>query len=86
MGWGVGEGAFYNGRPFQVTMFCSAEYHNVERVIHEAYPCTYFRTKFEHGDFSFGDKENTTFLVYVYGFQTPFWLQVSLNLLRTKEE
>ncbi|CAG2195394.1 Attractin-like protein 1 [Mytilus edulis] len=24
--------------------------------IYEAYPCTYFRTKFEHGDFSFGEK------------------------------
>lgn len=47
--------------------------------IYEAYPCTYFRTKFEHGDFSFGEKENTTFLVYVYGFHTPFWLQVGLK-------
>ena len=55
------------------------KFHNVERVIHEAKPCTYFRTKFEHGDFSFGDKENTTFLVYVYGFQTPFWLQISFS-------
>jgi len=44
-------GTFYNGRLFQITMFCSTEFHNVERVIHEAYPCTYFRTKFEHGDF-----------------------------------
>ncbi|CAC5410801.1 Attractin,Attractin-like protein 1 [Mytilus coruscus] len=47
--------------------------------IYEAYPCTYFRTKFEHGDFSFGEKENTTFLVYVYGFHTPFWLQISFS-------
>ena len=39
--------------------------------------CTYFRHKFEHKEFNFGPNENVTFLVYVYDFTTPFWLQVS---------
>lgn len=43
------------------------------------FPCNYFRAKFEHRDYSFGPSENTTFLVYVYGFQTPFWLQISFS-------
>ena len=43
--------------------------------------CTYFRAKFEHKEFNFGPDENVTFLVYVYGFDTPFWLQVSSNIM-----
>uniref|UniRef100_A0A2C9JPB1 Tubulin beta chain n=1 Tax=Biomphalaria glabrata TaxID=6526 RepID=A0A2C9JPB1_BIOGL len=51
-------------------------------------PCEYFRTKFEHKNHVFGGKENTTFLVYVFNFKTPFMLQISfvqpekINLLR----
>ena len=44
------------------------------------YMCTYFRAKFEHKEYNFGRDENVTFLVYVYGFKTPFWLQVSKML------
>ncbi|XP_012937027.2 attractin [Aplysia californica] len=41
--------------------------------------CDYFRTKFEHKNHAFGGKENTTFLVYVYNFRTPFILQISFS-------
>lgn len=47
-----------------------------ETIIVQKHSCNYFRAKFDHGEYSFGPQENTTFLVYVYGFQTPFWLQV----------
>lgn len=43
------------------------------------YMCTYFRAKFEHKEYNFGRDENVTFLVYVYGFKTPFWLQISFS-------
>lgn len=47
-----------------------------ETIIVQKHSCNYFRAKFDHGEYSFGPEENTTFLVYVYGFKTPFWLQV----------
>ncbi|XP_021361114.1 attractin-like isoform X3 [Mizuhopecten yessoensis] len=50
-----------------------------EVIFVESYSCNYFRDKFEHQDYSFGSSENTTFLVYVYNFQTPFWLQISFS-------
>ncbi|CAL1533125.1 unnamed protein product [Lymnaea stagnalis] len=42
-------------------------------------PCLYFKTKFEHKNHAFGGKENTTFLVYVFNFKTPFMLQISFS-------
>ncbi|GFO40944.1 Attractin [Plakobranchus ocellatus] len=39
--------------------------------------CDYFRTKFEHKKHTFGGRGNTTFMVYVYDFKTPFLLQIS---------
>ncbi|XP_069140084.1 attractin-like protein 1 isoform X2 [Argopecten irradians] len=48
-----------------------------EVIFVESFSCNYYRDKFEHQDYSFGSSENTTFLVYVYNFQTPFWLQIS---------
>lgn len=50
-----------------------------ETIIVQKHSCNYFRAKFDHGEYSFGPQENTTFLVYVYGFQTPFWLQISFS-------
>ncbi|XP_056005895.1 attractin-like protein 1 isoform X1 [Ostrea edulis] len=50
-----------------------------ETTIVKQHSCNYFRAKFDHGEYSFGAKENTTFLVYVYGFKTPFWLQISFS-------
>ena len=50
-----------------------------ETIYVDQHTCSSFRTKFEHGDYSFGSSANTTFLVYVYGFKTPFWLQVKLS-------
>ncbi|RUS90476.1 hypothetical protein EGW08_001744 [Elysia chlorotica] len=41
--------------------------------------CDYFRTKFEHKKYAFGGNENTTFMVYVYDFKTPFLLQISFS-------
>ncbi|XP_071089503.1 attractin-like protein 1 [Haliotis cracherodii] len=41
--------------------------------------CSYYRSKFEHKDYPFAGEENTTFLVYVYDFKTPFWLQISFS-------
>ena len=39
--------------------------------------CRNYKMKFTHKQYAFGDSENTTFYVYVYGFTTPFSLQVS---------
>ncbi|XP_062573722.1 attractin-like protein 1, partial [Saccostrea cucullata] len=50
-----------------------------ETMIVKQHSCNYFRAKFDHGEYSFGPSENTTFLVYVYGFKTPFWLQISFS-------
>ncbi|KAL5020999.1 hypothetical protein ScPMuIL_000154 [Solemya velum] len=41
--------------------------------------CTFYRTKFQHRDHEFGADANTTILVYVFGFQTPFGLQISFS-------
>ncbi|ESO82825.1 hypothetical protein LOTGIDRAFT_108840, partial [Lottia gigantea] len=44
-----------------------------------AHECDLFRTKFEHKDYDFAGDANTTFLVYVYAYKTPFWLVVSFS-------
>nr|XP_022341694.1 attractin-like protein 1 isoform X2 [Crassostrea virginica] len=50
-----------------------------ETIVVQKHSCNYFRAKFDHGEYSFGPEENTTFLVYVYGFKTAFWLQISFS-------
>ena len=56
---------------------CVSESRAEEQVITSSHECDYFRTKFEHKDYAFGDDSNSTFFVYVHAFKTPFWLQVS---------
>jgi hypothetical protein len=56
--------------------FPITESHPQEQYKTREYRCTYFRSKFEHKDYNFGPDDNVTFFVYVYGFKTPFWLQV----------
>ena len=41
--------------------------------------CNYYKAKFSHKIYFFGGQENTTFFVYIYDFQTPFWLQISFS-------
>lgn len=41
--------------------------------------CRNYKMKFTHKQYAFGDSENTTFYVYVYGFTTPFSLQITFT-------
>ncbi|XP_045189684.2 attractin-like protein 1 [Mercenaria mercenaria] len=78
-----------NDRDVDFTLNCSGEaYINItwkskshpqEQYKTREYMCTYFRSKFEHKDYNFGPDDNVTFYVYVYGFATPFWLQISFS-------
>ncbi|XP_052771601.1 attractin-like protein 1 isoform X2 [Mya arenaria] len=78
-----------NDRDVDFTLNCSgAAYINItyksrshpqEQFLTKNYMCTLFRSKFEHKDYNFGPDDNVTFYVYVYGFATPFWLQISFS-------
>lgn len=46
------------------------------------FPCRDYKYKFSHNDFDFGPKYNTSVLVYVYGFKTPFVITVGIVLVK----
>ncbi len=50
-----------------------------EKYLLTEFACRPFKAKFSHKEYSFGKDTNTTFYVYVYGFRTPFWLQISFS-------
>lgn len=51
-----------------------------ETIIVQNDPCNYefFQVKLDHEVYSFTPDRDTTFLVYVYGFKTPFCLTVCI--------
>ena len=52
--------------------------HKEEEVLLESGECRPFNTKFSHRKYDLSPSVNATFFVYVYGFQTPFILKVSV--------
>lgn len=51
-------------------------------VLYEAKDCSLFTHTFSHNDYDLSRRGNTTFYVYVYNFETPFWLVVSRTVCR----
>ena len=52
------------------------------RILQERVECGSFKLRFSHDEHLFGI-ENTTFYVNVFGFTTPFVLQISFSQHRT---
>ncbi|XP_065556623.1 attractin-like isoform X2 [Artemia franciscana] len=50
-----------------------------EKFIVENETFTVNKARFLRSEYSFGNEENTTFYVYVYGFNSPLWIQVSFS-------
>lgn len=65
--------------PAYINITWKSKSHPQEQFLTREYMCTYFRSKFEHKEYSFGPDDNVTFFVYVYDFKTPFWLQISFS-------
>ncbi|XP_074640642.1 attractin-like protein 1 [Tubulanus polymorphus] len=42
-------------------------------------PLRPYEAKFSHKQFAFGSNANVTFFVYIYNFQTPFWVKISFS-------
>lgn len=53
---------------------------NRETIVVQNHLCNYeyFQGKLDHEEYSFSPDGDTTFLVYVYGFKTPFCLTVRI--------
>ncbi|CAH1784738.1 unnamed protein product, partial [Owenia fusiformis] len=58
--------------------YSSADTEN-HSLIYKTFKCRYFKMKFSHRDYEFGQAKNLTFYVYVYNFTTPFWLQIAFS-------
>ena len=50
-----------------------------EEVLSSEVNCSHFKERFSKDEYSFGDKANTTFYVYVYDFEPPLWIIISFS-------
>ncbi|XP_067125746.1 attractin-like protein 1 [Centruroides vittatus] len=71
----------------ELTIICScsalinitvSSFSTTKRLLHEGEKCNNFKVQFFHDDYIFGT-DNTTFYVRVFGFSTPFLLQISFS-------
>ncbi|XP_023239916.1 attractin-like protein 1 [Centruroides sculpturatus] len=58
-----------------------SSFSTTERLLREGEKCNKFKVQFSHDDYIFGT-DNTTFYVRVFGFSTPFLLQISFSEYR----
>eukprot|EP00106_Octopus_bimaculoides_P002004 XP_014769446.1 PREDICTED: attractin-like protein 1 [Octopus bimaculoides] len=52
------------------------------KILDSGARCYNYKMKFSHKQYTFGETDNTTFYVYVYGFKTPFSLQITFTQQR----
>lgn len=68
-----------NCSTYTVCLFVESQ-GNRETIVVQNHLCNYeyFQGKLDHEEYSFSPDGDTTFLVYVYGFKTPFCLTVRI--------